>query len=609
MLTSRQKRNKTGKNSTAIILSVVLLVMSLAPGCGSAMAGDFAENGKQDPVQVFDSFARDLFVELASQDELSLNYTLADPQVYGITKADSAFSSYSVEEMENDRELDKEILSALKGIKEDELTEEQRITYRTLTEMLKGEGAGKGLELYEEPLNTVMGMHLMLPVLLAEYRFYGKQNVDTYLGLLEEIDVYYNELLEFEKKKAEEGLFMSDRMADKVIESCRVYIEDVEGSLLDEAFQERLEELPEINGEEKAAYIEKNRELLKEHFVPAYEKLAEGLEALKGSGSNDLGIYYFPKGRKYYEYLVGNSIYPSFSTVDELRKAVEEQLEADINAIGIALRRSPELADKFGEYSFFSQDPQEVLENLQEAIAEDYPQLPDSEYRIKYVPESLEDSMSPAFYMVPPMDRPQENVIYINGGKSSYDTYTLLAHEGFPGHLYQHEYFRRKETQELRHVLNFSAYSEGWATYVENRSYQFEGNGLEKGMGEILARNSSITKGMYALLDIRINYEGWDRKEAADFIRQFFSVSDETTDEIYDSIIADPSNYLLYYTGYLEIERMRAEAEEALGSAFDAMEFHTFLLDIGPAPFTVIREYYGEWLEREEKDIESRKAA
>lgn len=138
---------------------------------------------------------------------------------------------------------------------------------------------------------------------------------------------------------------MSDRMADKVVESCRVYIEDVEGSLLDEAFQERLEELPEINGEEKAAYIEKNRELLKEHFVPAYEKLAEGLEALKGSGSNDLGIYYFPKGRKYYEYLVRNSIYPSFSTVDELRKAVEEQLEADINAIGIALRRSPELAE------------------------------------------------------------------------------------------------------------------------------------------------------------------------------------------------------------------------------------------------------------------------
>ena len=124
--------------------------------------------------------------------------------------------------------------------------------------------------------------------------------------------------------------------------------------------------------------------------------------------------------------------------------------------------------------------------------------------------------------MVPPWDRPQENVIYINGGKSSYDTYTLLAHEGFPGHLYQHEYFRRKETQELRHVLNFSAYSEGWATYVENRSYQFEGNGLEKGMGEILARNSSITKADVCTLDIRINYEGWDRKEAADFIRQFF---------------------------------------------------------------------------------------
>ncbi|MBS5538068.1 MAG: DUF885 family protein, partial [Lachnospiraceae bacterium] len=173
----------------------------------------------------------------------------------------------------------------------------------------------------------------------------------------------------------------------------------------------------------------------------------------------------------------------------------------------------------------------------------------------------------------------------------------------------QNEYFRRKEAQELRYALSFSAYAEGWGTYAENCSYLFDGNGLEKGMGEVLARNSSITKGLYALLDIRIHYEGWDRKEAADFIRQFFDIDDAAADEIYDSLLADPSNYLLYYTGYLEIVRMRAEAEEVLGSAFQAKEFHRFLLDMGPAPFGVIREYFEEWLEAEEKDEGGRKAA
>lgn len=610
MLTGgRKRRDRTGKSRTALILSVILLLSGLVPGCGNRMAGDFAGNGERNSSEVFDTFARDLFVELVSRDEITLNFTLADPQVYGITEAESAFGSYSMETIESGREQDKEILAALKKMREEELTEEQRLTYRILREMLKEQDAGKGLELYEEPLNSVTGTHLTLPVLLAEYRFYGKESVDTYLGLLEQIDVYYGELLDFERQKAEAGLFMSDRMADQVIAACRAYLGEVEGSQMDQSFQERLEEVPGISGEEQEAYLAENRRLLEEHFVPAYENLAEGLEALKGSGTNDLGLYYFPKGRTYYEYLVEHSIYPSYSTVNELRQAVEEQLEADLDAMYSVLYRSPELAEKFGQYSFDSEDPPVVLESLQKAMTKDFPELPESEYRIKYVPESLEESMSPAFYLVPPMDRPQENVIYINRGSGDYDTYTLLAHEGFPGHLYQHEYFRRKEAQELRYALSFSAYSEGWGTYAENCSYLFEGNGLEKGMGEVLARNSSVTKGLYALLDIRINYEGWDRKEAADFIRQLFDIDDAVADEIYDSLIADPSNYLLYYTGYLEIVRMRAEAEEALGNAFHAKEFHSFLLDMGPAPFGVIREYFEEWLEAEEKGAVGEKAA
>ena len=55
-------------------------------------------------------------------------------------------------------------------------------------------------------------------------------------------------------------------------------------------------------------------------------------------------------------------------------------------------------------------------------------------------------------------------------------------------------YYLGREVPEVRHALNFTAYSEGWATYVENRSYLFEDNGLGNVMGELMRRDSSVTK-------------------------------------------------------------------------------------------------------------------
>ena len=561
-----------GNRYIALFLSLVLFILCLVPGCDT-LAVDIGGESGLETAAVFDSFTRDLFMDLASQDELTLNYTLADPSAYGITEAKSVFGSYSLEDQKAEEELDEQLLKALKGIREKDLTGERLLTYQILKEVLEKEQAGKGLELYAEPLSPTIGMQTELPVLLAEYHFYRKESVDTYLKLLEQIDVYYRQILEFEQEKAKAGLFMGTRMADQVLASCEPYMAAPEGGLMDQSFRERLEELPGLTPEEKEGYIKKNLEVLKTHFVPAYENLYAGLKKLRGSGTNELGIYYLPEGRKYYEYLVNSSIYTSFSSVDDLRKAIEEQLETDWNAIV------------------------EVLDSNPDGLEE----MPENGYQIKYVPESLEESMSPAFYLTPPMDMPQNNVIYINRGSGSYDVLTVLAHEGYPGHLYQNVYYLGREVPEIRHVLNFTAYSEGWATYVENRSYLFEGNGLGNVMGELMRRDSSVTKAIYALLDIRINYEGWDREETASFLQQIYNLDEDMVNEIYDSLISNPGNYLQYYAGCLEIERMRSEAEKKLGAAFDEKAFHAFILDMGPAPFTIIREYFDEWLKTAQK--------
>ena len=87
--------------------------------------------------------------------------------------------------------------------------------------------------------------------------------------------------------------------------------------------------------------------------------------------------------------------------------------------------------------------PDSMLDDLRSKITDTFPEIPDVDFQVKYVPESMQDYLSPAFYMIPAIDNLTENVIYINNGQtaSGLNLYTTLAHEGYPGHLYQTVYF------------------------------------------------------------------------------------------------------------------------------------------------------------------------
>ena len=238
------------------------------------------------------------------------------------------------------------------------------------------------------------------------------------------------------------------------------------------------------------------------------------------------------------------------------------------------------------------------LEDLKAQCTRDFPPIDDCSYTIKPVPKALEATLSPAFYLTVPLDRPEDNSIYINGGSTSAskNLYSTLAHEGYPGHMYQTQYFNKHNTCELRKLLSFTSYSEGWATYVEYYSYGLD-NGLGKELGQLLQHNNAFTLALYAMLDINIHYEGWDLAKVEEYLKQYFQINDSSiVATIYQDVAENPANYLEYYVGYLEIVNMRQEAVKQLGAQYSDLAFNTFLLNIGPAPFTVIRGYFKAWL-------------
>ena len=578
--------------------AVLLPGGSSSPNQGNASQPQSAAPEVSAYQQEFDRLTEELFRSEAAGNTITLHYTLADPEAAGISRPAPSFGSISADAS---RQAIREMLNLKQTLLEmdpDALRPDQLLTWKILNSFLSTQLSANGLELYDQPLSSSLGIQAQLPLLLAEYAFYTPQDVEDYLSLLSSIGTYYDSILAFERQKSDAGLGMSDGAIDRVIASCSAYLLDAEHSFMAETFDERLEGLEGLSESEREAYSERNRQAINEAFVPAYQSMIDGLTALKGTGENDQGLSHFPDGKKYYEYLVNLYTGTSYKDIPSLKQAIHGRMAADLMAAGRYLEKDPSLADQASNYQFALTDPEAILEDLASQCQEDFPPIGEYECHIKDVPKALEGILSPAFYLTVPLDRPEDNSIYINNGSTDafQQLYTTMAHEGYPGHMYQTLYFNSSNTCNLRKLLSFTSYTEGWATYVEYYAYGLD-NGLHPDLAQVLRYNSSFTLALYAAMDIYIHYDGWSMEQIGDYLETIIGISDpEVTAEVYYQIVDNPVNYLEYYVGYMEIMDMREQAEETLGNDFSALEFNRFLLDIGPAPFRVIKPYFNEWL-------------
>ena len=227
--------------------------------------------------------------------------------------------------------------------------------------------------------------------------------------------------------------------------------------------------------------------------------------------------------------------------------ATEQEISDNLQITSKLLSEHPELESMLDNYQYRQTEPTAIMEELKEQTLKDFPQLPECSYTLKDVPKALELSLSPAFYLTSPIDDSSQNVIYINRNPI-YDNqplYNTIAHEGYPGHLYQTVWFHTHCDSDLRKILSFSGYTEGWAAYVEALSYRLD-NGLDPLLGELLEANSKATLGIHAYLDMAINYLGWEQKDVQKYLSTYFSDSESIADSMFETMIDNPANYLLH---------------------------------------------------------------
>ena len=574
------------KKINILVAAVVSGSLLLLSACGTEESVDQNER--------FEEYTQEVFCNEVSSNTINLHYTLKNPEDYGITDYEVSLGSF-----ESDPDMVKvsaeNMRQALQEFSYEGLSLQNRITFDILEYQVKSAEKNADYVLYEEPLGLVSGVQTQFPVVMSEYRFYDRQDVETYLELLEMTGDYFDSLIKFEREKADAGLFMADYALDTVLEQCRAFLDMGDGNYLYSTFADRVEDIDELTKEEKSDYIQDNALAVSDCVFPAYEKLISSLEELRGSGENEKGLVNLPDGADYYELVVRRAT-GSERSVEEMEDLTRRQITDDLEAMEQVLGITTEEAQKAAA-SMTQDSAGLILSKLQDGIKEAFPEAPDTALEVKYVPEEMEEHLSPAFYMIPAIDNTEENVIYINRAHMNDDLtlFTTLAHEGYPGHLYQTVYYESTDPDPVRSVMDFGGYVEGWATYAEMGSYYL--TPLSKEQAVLLQKNSSIILGLYALADMGIHYEGWSRMDTVAFFSNYGITDTETIERIYELIIGSPGNYLKYYIGYVEFLELKKDWAEEKGTEYSQKEFHEAVLEVGPAPFDIVEKYMWEMTE------------
>lgn len=570
--------------------------------------------------RAFNKLSDTIFKEELSGNTLNLHYTLAYPENFGITHYAPALPHYSADAQALAEAELADYIAQLENINYDKLSEEHQYTYTLLTRFLAHTQEGNRFPYYEEPLSPSSGMQSQLPILLAEYTFRSVQDVEDYLALLDQTDEYFASLLVYEQEKQAAGLLQADSSLNQVRDQCYAILSKEELAagthFLQTTFSERIDGLVKehlLTTVEAAGCLSANDRLLTTVMQPAYEALADGLFLLTGDGTSKAqGLCSLPLGRDYYVWLVGKNTGSSLS-IEEIKSLLYPIFSAEYKELqGLLLARKDSVnvwLEALSDGAFPLLSPDEMLTDLQNRMATDFPVFPFKKadflpaLSVKRVSDSLQDYCAPAFYLTPPLDDTENNVIYINE-KSTPDgleLYTTLAHEGYPGHLYQSVYSQltMQETDEnpVRQILWYGGYQEGWALYVEFLSYDYatalateQGNPDAAYAYEIEKHNRNMQLCLYALLDIAIHYDGATYEQIHKVLTAFGVANGETTDKIYQYIAEEPANYLKYYLGYLEILRLKETAQTEWDTEYSDLQFHSFVLDCGPSDFTTMGE-------------------
>ncbi len=578
-----------------LILIIIILLPFLLTSC-------FSSQKEADP-STFDEYSQELFHLIIGDDELTNNFLFKNPENFGLPEYASIYLPTPSITNGFSKLLINRFFKQLENYDYNKLNFDQQMTHNILTDLIDSVNAETKEMSYLDNnyLGSYLGYQAQLPLLLSEYDFDDMKDIENYFAIIDLVPKTFENYVNFEIEKANEGYGMPDFIIDKVISQCSEFIKDVDNHFLIKTFPSRLENLDfSINESTKNILISTNEEKVKGPLVEGYKYIKDNLGKVYGKAKNNLGLYYYKEGQKYYQNLFKQETGYDISIEDAITY-MEDKLNASYTKLKKLILNNPDLENKLETSSLMKSTPEEQIDNFISNINNIFPEI--KEYpniNIKYIDKSMENNFSPAAYINSPIDDFNNEFIFLNnasiGGDYNY-LYHTLAHEGIPGHLYQNVYFKQQDVNIIRKVLKSSGYIEGWATYAEMYSFNFCSED-EKIVGEYLKLNDEVLGALQCRLDMGIHYEGWNAQKVLDCLNKYSSnYTLETAQSILEQLIEIPTNSQIYFFSYFKIVDMYNRTKSALMDNFSEIEFHKLILDCGPVPLRFVETIVDNYIE------------
>ena len=546
------------------------------------------------------NFSDDLTYRMLENNPLELHYSIAHPEKMGYENISMNLIPFRETYYENSKTYWSGLANELSRINPKFLKQDDLFLYNLLHSYMDLQRSNLEFPYYENPLSCTSGIHSQLPILLSEYTFRSKEDIENYFALLSQTPDYLDGLYTYAYRQDLNGICVYKPALEEVAAQCLELfpLQELENGkhFLQTSFNERLDFLVEqgvISQNESHDYAKRNNALLATQIAPAYKSLANNLSSLKGTDTLR-GLSYYPKGKEYYQLLLTANT-GSYRTVKEVQKMLYDRYDA----LYASYKELLEKGTLVQNYEFPITSHKEMIQHLHKASQKYFPPLNNNNANtkqrvsLKKVHGVLEDMSAPAFYMTPPIDDNDTHTIYINhdANMNHLDLYTTLAHEGFPGHLYQTVYsqnaLQKTDAPLIRQLLYYGGFTEGWAVYAELYSYQFAQELCDQKLKDTLALtriNRELQLCICSLLDIYIHYDGADLARVKELLATL-GLNTANAETIYEVICDAPANYPKYYVGYLEILELKEKAKELWGKDYSDYNFHQWLLETGSGDY------------------------
>lgn len=531
----------------------------------------------------FSDFEDELFQEMMSEDYTTLHFSLRDYQKYGIEKPDVNIGDASWDDYEDSVEDCDEYLKKLQSFDYDSLSETEQKDYRTIAFYLERNKELNSYPYFDWAFNSAEGVIDNLLTTFTEFVFYEKEDIDDYLATLASVPAYLDQCLENTKKQAAKGYFLTDAMLKATEDAIEKFVDKKDDNELIKIFDENIDAFDGLSAEEKEAYKKKNREIVLNAYIPSYEKVAEELQKLKGSRKADYNVSSLDGGSEYYAALARykTSIDADVETILDI---CTQYIEKSVDELYDIMQNHSEVTEETLDFD----SAEDVLSYL-EGHLDAFPVLDKVYYNVQYLDPSVANDSIVAYYLSPPVDDMRDNVIKINGDNVSdvLDLYTTLAHEGFPGHLYQTNYYIQQQPSLLRTQLTMMGYQEGWGMFAEGQALHV--SGLSEYASEYQKINIELNYVLSAAVDLGVNGLGWSTKDVSKYLDRL-DLNSSIAKDLYDFATLQSGTILPYGVGVAMFELLENKAKNALGNDFDQKAFNEVLLNDGNRPFEVVED-------------------